>query len=54
MKKFSENPQVYVTLQAIVQHELDSGTHDAKNSATDALLWLKRLDCFMISAQTAL
>ena len=42
MKKFSESPQNYATLQSMVQHELDSQTHVAKNSATDALLWLKR------------
>ena len=24
-------------------HELETGTHNARNSATDALLWLRRL-----------
>ena len=41
-KKYSQNPEFYVTLQAIVLHELQTNTHNEKNSATDALLWLKR------------
>ena len=42
MQKYEENPELYHTLQAIVEHELSTNTHNAKNSATDALLWLKR------------
>jgi hypothetical protein len=32
----------FQTLYAIVNDEIDAQTTNAKNSATDALLWLKR------------
>lgn len=41
-KKFTEDTQKYKILQDIIQTEIDAGTTKAKNSATDALLWLKR------------
>ncbi len=40
--KLSTNPELYVTLQAMVLHEVHTNTHTAAGSATDALLWLKR------------
>ena len=41
-KKYKEDTEKYNILQDIVQSEIDAGTTKAKNSATDALLWLKR------------
>jgi pleckstrin family protein A (phosphoinositide binding specific) protein 8 len=41
-KKYSSSPEQFPTLQSLVVHELHTNTHEAKNSATDALLWLKR------------
>uniref|UniRef100_UPI00358F4979 pleckstrin homology domain-containing family A member 8 isoform X2 n=1 Tax=Myxine glutinosa TaxID=7769 RepID=UPI00358F4979 len=35
-------PERFTTLQRIVTHELDTGTALLRNSATEALLWLKR------------
>jgi pleckstrin family protein A (phosphoinositide binding specific) protein 8 len=36
-----------VTLQSIVQHEIDEKCTTAKNSATDALMWLRRAIWFL-------
>jgi pleckstrin family protein A (phosphoinositide binding specific) protein 8 len=41
-KKINQNVQKFQTLYAIVNDEIDAQTTNAKNSATDALLWLKR------------
>ena len=41
-KKYDTNPEKFVTLQDIVNSEIEEKTTKAKNSATDALLWLKR------------
>ncbi|XP_062522034.1 glycolipid transfer protein-like [Corticium candelabrum] len=41
-KKHDEDAAKYTTLQGIVESEMEEGTTKAKNSATDALLWLKR------------
>jgi len=41
-RKYDSNQKQFVTLQAMVHQELQTGTHNAKDSATDALLWLKR------------
>eukprot|EP00118_Oscarella_pearsei_P011825 m.82460 g.82460 ORF g.82460 m.82460 type:complete len:677 (+) comp36292_c0_seq5:1162-3192(+) len=41
-KKYQTNPNKFQTLQQIVNDELATNTCTAKNSATDALLWLKR------------
>ena len=38
----AQQPQLSPTLQDMVLHELHTNTHNNKNSATDALLWLKR------------
>lgn len=40
--KYTTDPQLFVTLQSMVLHELSRNTHNEKNSSTDALLWLKR------------
>lgn len=40
--KHDTDPKAFVTLQNIVYQELKSNTCTVKNSATDALLWLKR------------
>ncbi|EDO37291.1 predicted protein [Nematostella vectensis] len=45
--KFDTDPKAFYTLQNIVYQELKSNTCTAKNSATDALLWLKRALEFM-------
>jgi len=42
-EKFAQDPEKYKTLQGIVESEIAEKTTTAKNSATDALLWLKRL-----------
>ena len=42
-EKFAKDPEKFKTLQDIVESEIAENTTDAKNSATDALLWLKRL-----------
>ncbi|XP_028416687.1 glycolipid transfer protein-like [Dendronephthya gigantea] len=47
-KKYKEDQEKYKVLQDIVQSEIDSGTTKAKNSATDALLWLKRALSFIL------
>lgn len=36
-----------MTLQAIVQHEIDDQLTEVRNSATDALMWLRRTLWFM-------
>ena len=41
-KKFDSGPDRFQTLKNIVNSEIAEGTTKAKNSATDALLWLKR------------
>ena len=41
-KKFDSGPDRFQTLQSIVNSEITEGTTKAKNSATDALMWLKR------------
>ncbi|KAL5489613.1 hypothetical protein EMCRGX_G018725 [Ephydatia muelleri] len=41
-KKYNTDPQLFVTLQSMVLQELNTNTHNEKNSSTDALLWLKR------------
>ena len=41
-KKYESSPEQFPTMQSIVLHELNTNTHEARNSATDALLWLKR------------
>lgn len=45
--KHATDPKAFVTLQNIVYQELKSNTCTVKNSATDALLWLKRALEFM-------
>lgn len=40
--KYETDPERFDTLQAIVESELNAGIHNASNSATDSLLWLKR------------
>lgn len=42
-EKFAQDPEKFKTLQDIVESEIATETTTAKNSATDALLWLKRL-----------
>lgn len=46
-KKYDTNPEKFVTLQDIVNSEIEEKTTKAKNSATDALLWLKRALSFI-------
>jgi pleckstrin family protein A (phosphoinositide binding specific) protein 8 len=43
MKRFDSNPNQFSTLQMMINNEILSNTCTVKNSATDALLWLKRL-----------
>ena len=45
--KFLTNPIQFNTLQGIVNIEIEAKTTKAKNSATDALLWLKRALSFI-------
>jgi len=42
LRRYEEDPEAYGMLQAMVDFELQHNTQAAKNSATDALLWLKR------------
>ena len=44
-KRYQSNPEKFSTLQSMIVHELETNTHEARNSATDALLWLKRWAC---------
>ncbi|CAF0996839.1 unnamed protein product [Adineta steineri] len=48
-KKINENPMKFQTLFAIINDEIESQTTTARNSATDALLWLKRAFEFISS-----
>ena len=41
-EKHAQDVERFKTLQDIVESEIEAGTTLAKNSATDALLWLKR------------
>ena len=40
--RFVKNKEKYVTLQSIVQEEIDKGMIGAPNSTAGALMWLKR------------
>lgn len=42
-----------MTLQELLQSEIDAKTTGAKNSATDAMLWLKRALSFIREFLTA-
>ncbi|CAF0867224.1 unnamed protein product [Brachionus calyciflorus] len=46
-QKYLVDPVKYKTLQAIIQHEINDKTTHAKNSATDALMWLRRAVWFL-------
>ncbi|CAF1093742.1 unnamed protein product [Adineta ricciae] len=48
-RKLNQNPSKFQTLFAIVNDEIESQTTQARNSATDALLWLKRAFEFLSS-----
>lgn len=41
-QKFITNKEEFDTLQKIVLHEVSAGVAQVRNSATEALLWLKR------------
>ncbi|PIK59393.1 putative pleckstrin-likey domain-containing family A member 8 [Apostichopus japonicus] len=41
-QKYKSDPDAYGILQDIVQQEVKDNTTTAKNSATDALMWLRR------------
>ncbi|XP_066571763.1 pleckstrin homology domain-containing family A member 8 [Amia ocellicauda] len=41
-QKYITNPERFNTLQKIVLYEVDTGVAQVRNSATEALLWLKR------------
>ncbi|XP_078700592.1 pleckstrin homology domain-containing family A member 8-like isoform X1 [Branchiostoma floridae x Branchiostoma belcheri] len=41
-QKYSTNPAAYSTLQDIIKQEMATNTTQVKNSATDAIMWLKR------------
>ena len=41
-RKINQNEMKFQTLYAIVNDEIDNQTTNARNSAADALLWLKR------------
>ena len=47
-QKYSTDINKYHTLQSMIQHEIDEKVTKVKNSATDALMWLKRYisDCY--------
>ncbi|XP_046841482.1 glycolipid transfer protein-like isoform X3 [Xenia sp. Carnegie-2017] len=47
-KKYQEDTVKYKILQDMVRSEMDAGTTKAKNSSTDALLWLKRALSFIL------
>lgn len=47
LKKYDTDKEKFVTLQDIVNSEIEEKTTKAKNSATDALLWLKRALSFI-------
>ncbi|KXJ09056.1 glycolipid transfer protein [Exaiptasia diaphana] len=46
---YDSNPQKFRTLQDLVDSEINARTTKAKNSATDALLWLKRAMQFILT-----
>ncbi|XP_072181029.1 pleckstrin homology domain-containing family A member 8-like [Diadema setosum] len=41
-QKYSTDPEMFMMLQGMVQEEVRSKTTQVKNSATDALMWLRR------------
>ncbi|XP_033629528.1 pleckstrin homology domain-containing family A member 3-like [Asterias rubens] len=41
-QKYSTDPSAFSSLQTIVQQEVRSNAHHLRNSATDALMWLRR------------
>lgn len=41
-QKLKSNPDIYPTLQSIVLHEVETEVAQVRNSATEALLWLRR------------
>eukprot|EP00057_Strongylocentrotus_purpuratus_P017484 XP_011671958.1 PREDICTED: fibroblast growth factor receptor-like [Strongylocentrotus purpuratus] len=41
-QKLSSDPEMFMKLQAMVQQEVRTKTTQVKNSATDALMWLRR------------
>jgi pleckstrin family protein A (phosphoinositide binding specific) protein 8 len=41
-QKYVTNKEEFSTLQKIVLHEVEAGVAQVRNSATEALLWLKR------------
>ncbi|XP_022802378.1 pleckstrin homology domain-containing family A member 8-like isoform X2 [Stylophora pistillata] len=47
-EKFAKDPEKFKTLQDIVESEIVENSTKVKNSATDALLWLKRALQFII------
>jgi hypothetical protein len=47
LRKAHEGKPADMTLQELVQAEIDAKTTGAKNSSTDALLWLKRALLFI-------
>lgn len=47
-EKFAKDPEKFKTLQDIVDSEIAEKSTKVKNSATDALLWLKRALQFII------
>lgn len=46
-QKYSTDPKRYHTLQSMIQQEMDENVTRVKNSATDALMWLKRAIWFL-------
>jgi pleckstrin family protein A (phosphoinositide binding specific) protein 8 len=45
--KYTTDPKKYQYLQGIVQSEINEKTTNVKNSATDALMWLRRAIWFL-------
>lgn len=41
-QKAASDPDSFTTLQSIVLHEMETEVAQVRNSATEALLWLKR------------
>ena len=48
-QKINQNGMKFQTLYAIVNDEIETQTTHARNSATDALLWLKRYIGFFVA-----